>query len=121
MPTFRAATTLAANQVVPNILAGSEFEFPASPTRVQVAVTLDSASAAGDAQADVQFGNVVQANSVPLSLERGAGQGPVIPDNILADDVVLPGRRIVVRLRQVAGGAGGQIVTTTIALTPIGG
>lgn len=114
MPTFRNTTTLAANQVVPNILAGSEFEFPSVPTRVQVAMT---ASAAGQVETDVQFGNIVQGNALPVSVEEAAGRGPIIPDNLLADDVVMPGRRIVVRLREVAGLT--PSVTTTVALTPL--
>jgi hypothetical protein len=115
MPTFRDVTTLAANETVQNIMAGSQFEFPARPTRVQVYCLAE----AGDAvSAEVFFGQELQLARSPLNVGAAAGAGPVVPDDLLLDDIAAPGDRLVVSLTETAGAAG--IARTMVVMTPVG-
>ena len=96
MPVVRdRRVALAAGAVVANIMTGSEFERLPAPARIRVAVS----ASLGDASVDVSFGNVIQGTSVNCPLEPGAGRGPIIPDDLLIDDMADAGDLILVRLR----------------------
>jgi len=114
MPTFRDTTTLAANQTVANIMAGSQFEFPGRPTRIQVY----SLAEAGDAVSiEVFFGQELQLATSPLNVGAAAGAGPVVPDDLVVDDIAAPGDRIVIGVTETAAAVG--IVRTMVVLTPV--
>ena len=115
MPSFRTVTTLVANETDPNIMAGSQFEFMARPTRVQVY----SLAEAGDAvSVEVFFGQELQLARSPLNVGAAAGAGPVVPDDLLVDDIAAPQDRLVIAMTETAGAAG--IARTQVVLTPVG-
>lgn len=116
MATFRRQTALTANQVVENVLAGSEFEFTGVPAVVSVAGTYDT-GATGVAEIDVQFGQEVQTSRARLPLAAAAGRGPVVPDDNIVKGVVPGGDRIIVRLRETAGSTANARIS--IEITPL--
>lgn len=115
MPTVRVTTTLAANETNPNIMAGSQFEFIGPPTRVQVY----SLAEAGDGvSAEVFFGQELQLARSPLGVGAAAGLGPIVPDDLIVDDVAAPADRVVIAMTETLGVAA-TIVRTMVVLTPI--
>lgn len=115
MPTFRQTTTLGANETNNNIMAGSQFEFPGRVTRVQIYALAE----AGDAvSAEVFFGQELQLATSPLNVGAAAGAGPIVPDDLIVDDVAAPGDRLVIGMTETAAAAG-TIVRTMVVLTPI--
>lgn len=113
MPTARFTTVFAANEVVPNVMAGSQFEFMGRPTRVQVYGVVDATEAVS---AEIFFGQELQLGQSPLP-EAVAGTGPVVPDDLLVDDIAAGGDRLTVRLTEVGGAAGNTRVM--VVLTPV--
>jgi len=115
MPTVRFANTLGANEVVANIMAGSQFEFLGRPTRVQVY----SLAEAGDAMdMEIFFGQELELATSALNVGAAAGLGPIVPDDLILDDVGAPGDRLTLRLVETAGVAA-SIARTMVVLTPI--
>jgi len=113
MPTARFSNTLAANEVVNNIMAGSQFEFVGRPSRIQIYSVADLADIV---QLEAFFGQELQAS--PSNLPQvTAGTGPTVPDSLLVDDIAAPGDRITVRLTETAGAAG--ITRSMIVITPV--
>jgi len=108
MPSERRSVLLGAGATNNNIIAGSIYEFMSRPTRVIIAAS----SGLGTTGLGVNFGSrtMAQVGNTIVPLEPGAGQGPVIPDDVIVDDIAMPGERIVVSLQD--GGAG----TTTRVL-----
>jgi len=117
MPTAQFSNDIAANAVVANVLVGSQFEFTGRPTRIQIYITQDSGTA-GRGQVEVFFGQELQATPAPISTSAAVRVGPNVPDDLLVDDIAAPGDRIVVRLTEIAGGAG-LVVRTKVVLTPV--
>lgn len=114
MPTARFVNTLAASEVVQNIMAGSQFEFVAVPTRIQVY----SLAEAGDAVSmEIFFGQELEMLNSPLNVGAAAGLGPTVPDDLLIDDIAAPGDRITIALTETAAAAG--IARTLVVLTPV--
>lgn len=111
MPTARFRTALLAAEVNNNIMAGSVYEFMKRPTRVIVAATASIGDP--DIQMGVNFGSrtmMQQADGI-LSVERGADEGPQIPENVIVDDTADEGERLQISL---TGGVAASIVVTTI-------
>ncbi len=85
-----------------NIIAGDPLEYPGQPSQVQVAI-------AGDAvglNATVRFGNeVVFGPDGSIAAERVAGAGPLIPDNIIVEDVLASSDRLSIELSNPTAGA----------------
>lgn len=110
MPTERRSVVLAVNALNPNILQGSIYEFMSRPTRVIVASSGDQP----DTGIGVNFGSRTmcqQANTLS-PVEAGTNLGPEIPQQVIVDDIALPGERIVISLQD--GGAGGAGSTTRV-------
>jgi len=116
MPSQRFANTFTANQVIQNILAGSQFEFVGVPSRVQVYVVTDVVNTIS---AEITFGQELQIPASNVSTATAAGQGPVVPDDILIDDFAAPGDRIVIRLTEIAGGVA-NVARSLVVITPVG-
>lgn len=114
MPTVRFANTLAANEVVANIMAGSQFEFLGRPTRVQVY----SLAEFGDAlDMEIFFGQELELATSALNVGAAAGLGPIVPDDLILDDVGAPGDRLTLRLVETGGVVG--VARTMVVLTPV--
>lgn len=115
MPTERRSIALAANTLNNNILSGSIYEFMSRPTRVIVATASDNA----DVGVGVNFGSrtMAQQSTTISPLEPAAGTGPDLPQQVLVDDIALPGERIVV---SVQGGAAASVTRVLTQFTEVG-
>ena len=114
MPTIRSSDTVAIGGTIANVLAGSQFEFLARPSVVQVFAVQD----AGDlAEIEVFFGQELQLPQSPVT-QIAAGTGPNVPDDEIVNDIGAPGDRLVVRLVET-GGAATAITRTMVKITPL--
>lgn len=113
MPTWRKTITLGAGASNASILQGSIYEFPSAPTRVVVA----AAANVGTTAIGINFGSRTIApqsdNVVPL--EPAAGVGPNIPDQVIADDVAMPGERIVISLADAGAGSTNRVLVNFVS------
>lgn len=114
MPTIPFSVTVPIGGVIQNALAGSQFEFLARPSRVQVFLTQDPADLA---EAEIFFGQEIEAPSAPITEATAAGQGPIVPDDLLVDDFGAPGDRLIVRLTET-GGVAVALVRGRVKITP---
>lgn len=114
MPTAKFTTVLGANEVNQNVMAGSQFEFMGRPTRIQIYAIADT----GDVvDIEVFFGQELQMAPAQLGT-LAATTGPIVPDDLLVDDIAAPGDRITIRLTETAAVAATN-VRTLVVLTPV--
>jgi hypothetical protein len=121
MPVQRfSVINLGIGAVVPNILAGSVFEFVSRPSRVTVRAACD-AIATVPPTAAVNFGSDIQCEPSPIpATGTTAVPGTAEPTRetpALADDVAEPGERIVVRL--VNADSAVRDITVHVDIQPI--
>lgn len=91
-------TSIAANAVNENVLAGSAFEYARGPSIASVACV----GAATGLFATIQAGPTVVLEESPLLIRTTM---PVIPDDFYYTMALAPGDRIVVRVRNSTGAA----------------
>lgn len=116
MPTIRRTQSLTANQVVDNVLQGSQFEFIQVPSRVQI-YAVYQVTAAGVGEVEVFFGQELQCSQeAPNVVTAG---GPTVPDDIIVDDYAAPGDRLVVRVVETAGGTADVRILVKITPRPM--
>jgi len=115
MPTAKFTNVLGANAVVQNVMAGSQFEFMGRPTRIQIYAIADLADLV---DIEVFFGQELQMAPAQLGVLAPL-TGPIVPDDLLVDDIAAPGDRITIRLTETAGMAATN-VRTLVVLTPVG-
>jgi len=115
VPTIRRSETVAIGGQVANVLAGSQFEFLARPSVVQVFATQDPADLG---EIEVFFGQELQLPQSPVGVATAAGVGPNVPDDEIVNDIGAPGDRLVVRLVET-GGAATAIVRVMVKITPL--
>lgn len=113
MPTARFSNDLIANEVVQNIMAGSQFEFVGRPSRIQIYSVADLAD---EVDLECFFGQELQASPAPLP-QVTIGTGPVVPDALLVDDIAAPGDRITIRLTET--NAATAITRSMVVITPV--
>ena len=118
MPSQAFVTVVVAGATVQNLMAGSQFEFPGRPPRVQVYQVRDPAGAAGIPESTIFFGQELELASSQLSDGPGNAQAPRVPDNQVIDDIAAGGDRLVLRLQET-GGAAATTVRTLVVLTPV--
>jgi hypothetical protein len=98
MPVILRETSVGANAVVDNFLAGSAFEIAVRP----VLVALGFAGAATGLVFSITAG-------ADLILEEAAApiltRYPIIPDEMYFSDIMMPSERLVLRVRNTTGGA----------------
>lgn len=116
MPNFSTTNTFAAAGVVANAFAGSAFEFVGRPSRVAIAMTC-SVAAVDACTTTIQFGPEVQLEEGNIPVEGVVSRGPVLPDDILVDDVAAAGDRLVVRITNTLAGA--NVVRTKARILPL--
>ena len=115
MPKMRFAfVNLAAGTVVPNVLAGSTFEFVGRPSRVTVRGAVEAVTTT-PATAQVQYGSDLQCETSPLPVF--ANGEPTRETPPLADDVAEPGDRLVVRLVQADSAV--RDIVFDVEVTPV--
>ena len=98
MPTMQNSVSVAANAVSANVLAGELYEF--LPGNAQVILSC-TGSAAG-------LNTTLLAGGVTLINDQAIGSQnrfPVIPDDIITQEVVPGGARLLLTFRNTTGGA----------------
>lgn len=98
MPTMQSSISVAANAVSANQLAGELYEFLPAPAAVVVSVT---GSAVG-LRVTLLAGGVTLVNDQAISLQN---RFPVIPDDILTQENIPPGARLLLTFRNTTGAA----------------
>ena len=98
MPVMMKTESVGAAGVVPNIFAGSAFEFARKRSVVSVGVT----QAATGCFATLQAGPDIIAEEFEPPI---ATIYPIIPDEMYFTDVMEPGDRLVLRIRNPTAGA----------------
>lgn len=117
MSQFSLITAVPAGAVVANAFAGSAFEFLRSNSRVTIASVVE-VGGVGVVTGTIQFGPEVQLEEGAIHVEALAGRGPIMPDDIIVDDVAAGGDRLVERLTNT-GGAPFNVMTK-VKITPLG-
>lgn len=98
MPTMQGSVSVGANAVSANVLAGQLFEFLPNTAQVVLSVT---GSAAG-LNTTLLAGGVTLINDQAIS---SANRFPLIPDDILTQEVIPAGARLLLTFRNTTGGA----------------
>lgn len=107
---IQRSDSIAANSVNDNVLAGNQFEF--APTRSRVEIGLNQ-SATG-LEIDVLVGSrSVITRMIPLI----KATTPIYPDDYLVTTGALAGERIIIRARNTTGGA--LTLLTNVKFTPV--
>lgn len=108
MPTIKKRVTLTAGGENANVFTGSAYEYLGQRARVTLAVAKDN-TATFAPLIDFQVGPELLLESSPVGVEQTAGGGAILPENILIEDFAAPGDRLVGRLRESGGAAGGDV------------
>lgn len=98
MAVIQKLVVVAAGETVENALAGSAFEFLRRPSLVSAGVTSQSTGTF----VTVQSGSDIVLEESPALV---LGTFPVIPDQMVYNDVGVVGDRLVIRLRNPTAGA----------------
>ncbi len=119
MASFSLVTAVPAGGVVANAFAGSAFEFLGQASRVIIAQTILAAAAtAQEVTATIQFGPEIQLEEGAVHSEASVDRGPLLPDDIVVDDVAAAGDRLVNRLTNTGGVI--RNVRTKVRIIPLG-
>lgn len=98
MPTMQGSVSVAANAVSANVLAGEQYEFLPADAGVVISAT---GSATG-LNTTLLAGGVTLVNDQAIGLQN---RFPIIPDDILTQEVVPGGSRLLLRFRNTTAGA----------------
>lgn len=98
MPTMQGSVSVAANAVSLNVLAGQQFEF--LPQNAQV--TLSTTGSATGLNTSLLAGGVTLINDQAIGLQN---RFPVIPDDVMSQEVIPAGARLLLTFRNTTGGA----------------
>jgi hypothetical protein len=127
MPMILNQTTVAAGGVNNNVISGSAFEF----ARVQSIYSIGIGAANQGLFCTLQGGSDIIAEEFPMPVigstaansPSGAAMTtttayPVVPDEMYFTDVLNPGDRLVIRVRNPSGTA--SVVSTVVQISPTG-
>lgn len=110
MPVIMRETLVAANATVDNFVSGSAFEIATRPVLVSIGFT---ASATG-LVLTLTSGSDLVLEEAPAPIKTTY---PIIPDEFFFSDVMMPGERLVVRVRNTtAGGLTGRCIVQVQAV-----
>lgn len=98
MPTMQNSVSVAANAVSANVLAGEQYEF--LPANAQVVLSC-TGSAIG-LNVSLLAGGVTLINDQAINSQN---RFPVIPDDIITQEVIPAGARLLLKSRNTTGGA----------------
>lgn len=99
MPLFQKKVSVAANDVVDNVLTGSQWEFIQAPA---MNVQFGLVSSATGLKVDVYSGQDTLCEDLEPSEQN---RFPIFPDDYTLADVAMQGDRLKVRARNTTGGA----------------
>ncbi len=118
MANFSIRTVVGAGATVANAFAGSAFEFLGRNARVTIAsTTIAAAATANDITATIQYGAEVQLEEGAIHSEASIDRGPLMPEDIVVDDVGAAGDRLVMRITNTGGAA--RNVRTKVRIIPL--
>lgn len=100
MPVVRRDRTFAASEIVENLLDGLPIEKVSRPSRVRVWAVVSSVD---DIILDLNFGSRQVMSRGEPNLQATAG--PSMADDLMVDDVALPGEDLTLRAENVDAGA----------------
>jgi len=98
MPTMQGSVSVAANAVSANVLAGEQFEFLPSNAQVTFSCTGDATGL----RTTLLAGGVTMINDQAIGLQD---RFPIIPDDVLSQEVVPAGARLLATFRNTTAGA----------------
>lgn len=98
MPVVRRDHTFTANQIVENVVEGMPIQQVTRPSRVKLYAVC---SVVANASLDLMFGSRTILTRGSPNLQATAGP---TPDDLIVDDVALPGENITFRLEELVGG-----------------
>lgn len=98
MSVIMRETSVAANATVDNFVSGSAFEIAVRPVLVSIGMTQ---SATGLVMT-ITSGSDLILEEAPIPIKTTY---PVIPDEMFFSDVMMPGERLVIRIRNTTAGA----------------
>lgn len=98
MPTMQNSISVGANAVSANVLAGELYEFLPGNAQVVVSAT----GAAIGLNVTLLAGGVALINDQAISLQN---RFPIIPDDIITQETIPGGARILLTFRNTTGGA----------------
>lgn len=98
MSVIMRETSVAANATVDNFVSGSAFEIAVRPVLVSIGMTQ---SATGLVMT-ITSGSDLILEEAPIPIKTTY---PVIPDEFFFSDVMMPGERLVIRIRNTTAGA----------------
>ncbi len=99
MSVIQRSTSVAANTVVDNLLAGSAFEYLNSRSIISMGVTTDATGIVFT----IQIGSTVVVEESPAEVK--ASEFPSIPDEMYYNAAGVQGDRVVIRARNTTAGA----------------
>ena len=118
MPVILNQVSVGAGLVNNNLVSGSAFEF----ARVQSIVSIGVGAGVTGTFATIQGGSDIIAEEFPVPIiaspETTSQAYPVVPDNMYFTDVLNPGDRIVIRLRNPTAGA--VTISFIVQISPTG-
>lgn len=98
MPTMQGSISVAANSTSANVLAGLQYEFlPANAT-----VVLSATGSGSGLTASFLAGGVTLIDDQPIGLQN---RFPIIPDDILTQELIPGGARLLLRFRNTTASA----------------
>ena len=98
MPTMQSSESVAANAVSANVLAGELYEFLSA----QAQVILSTTGSAIGLNVTLLAGGVTLINDQPIGLQN---RFPIIPDDILTQEIIPAGARLLLTFRNTTGAA----------------
>lgn len=98
MPVVRRDHTMVADAIVENLVEGMPIQQVTRPSRVKLYAVC---SVVANASIDVMFGSRTIMTRGSPNLQATAGP---TPDDIMVDDIALPGENITLRLEELASG-----------------
>lgn len=98
MSVIMRETSVAASATVDNFISGSAFEIAVRPVLVSIGMTQ---SATGLVMT-ITSGSDLILEEAPIPIKTTY---PVIPDEMFFSDVMMPGERLVIRIRNTTAGA----------------
>lgn len=104
MATRRIVTSVAANSTSDNILANDWLRNPQRPGLVSLASTVPAASA-GDILCNMELSSDLIVRDAAVPGERAAGTGPILPDNVLAEEGATERDQIIITFTNTSAGA----------------
>lgn len=96
MPTMQGSVSVGANAVSANVLAGEQFEFLAQNSQV----TYSTTGAGTGLRSTLLAGGVTLINDQAIGLQN---RFPVIPDDVLSQELVPAGSRLLCTFRNTTG------------------